>query len=136
MCTCAHINAHTQNKTRVWRRGAVADACYGISILPQNTERNTGVLLSKVISFPTRYTFQVVGAPGSEPGAAEAFTADVTAVVCGACEVAPADAEVTVKPRLGGKYLSIAVTAMARAPEVVNAAFDKLAADGRVRMRF
>lgn len=27
----------------------------------QNTERNPGVLLSKLVSFPTNYTFQVCG---------------------------------------------------------------------------
>jgi putative lipoic acid-binding regulatory protein len=42
----------------------------------------------------------------------------------------------SVKERLGGKYVSMTVGVMVRAPELINAVWEELGKDERVKMRY
>ncbi len=129
----------------------------------ENTERSSGLLLDSLTQFPATYDFQLVvkrqatqqeqsaaGSPGSGGGngqgaaaaagaAAEAehavleryrsLIADVTAA-----DIAPADC--SVKPRLGGKYLSLTIPARVQAAHVVDLVWEALAGDSDVMMKY
>ncbi|KAG2438742.1 hypothetical protein HXX76_005287 [Chlamydomonas incerta] len=113
----------------------------------ENTERSSGIILSALYTFPRMYTFQVVGKAGSSSSGSDgASTANgsakdefVKAVVGTVSRVAQAEVEdgkVEVKERMGGKYVSVSVDVMTRAPEIVGMVYDELGKDPRVMMRF
>ncbi|PNW75570.1 hypothetical protein CHLRE_12g532000v5 [Chlamydomonas reinhardtii] len=117
----------------------------------ENTERSSGIILSALYQFPRMYTFQVVGKAGSSSssgsGAADGASGAgssgkdefVKAVVGTVSRVAQAEVEdgkVEVKERMGGKYVSVSVDVMTRAPEIVGLVYDELGKDPRVMMRF
>ncbi|KAG2453392.1 hypothetical protein HYH02_001616 [Chlamydomonas schloesseri] len=110
----------------------------------ENNERSSGIILSALYQFPRMYTFQVVGKAGSgSSGAADGAGGGkdefVKAVVSTVARVAQAEVEegkVEVKERMGGKYVSVAVDVMTRAPEIVGMVYDELGKDPRVMMRF
>ncbi|KXZ51273.1 hypothetical protein GPECTOR_13g760 [Gonium pectorale] len=112
----------------------------------ENTERSSGVLLSALYQFPRSYIFQVVGRPttaaaeqaagGRSGGGKEAFVGDVTAAIARVTQAEVEDGKVEVKERLGGKYLSVSVDVVVRAPELVGMVYDELAKDPRVIMKF
>ena len=52
------------------------------------------------------------------------------------CEEACAFVAEQVRERLGGKYVSVSVEAVVRAPEVIAAVIDELGKDERVRMKY
>lgn len=130
----------------------------------ENTERSSGLLLDSLTQFPATYDFQLVvrrqatlqqgqaatGSPSSNGGdgqgaapaaqaAAEAehavleryrsLIADVTAA-----DIAIADC--SVKPRLGGKYLSLTIPARVQAAHVVDLVWEALAGDSDVMMKY
>lgn len=105
----------------------------------ENTERAPGVLLGSLVTFPADYTFQVVGASegGCAQGRHDDFVEDCVATVARICEAGPLpDAAVARKPRLGGRYVSLAVTVRVRAPEIVGRVYEELGRDPRVKMKF
>jgi putative lipoic acid-binding regulatory protein len=67
----------------------------------------------------------------------EAFVADMVALISRCCE-AEIDAaqHVTVKERLGGKYVSVAVDVVVRAPEIITNTYELIGRDSRVKMKF
>lgn len=103
----------------------------------ENTERSPGLLLGSLFQFPREYLFQVVGKVPA--GDRDAFVSDIKGVVGRCCQVPlEGDGALTcsVTERLGGKYLSLCLEAVVRAPEIVSATYDELAKDPRVLMRF
>lgn len=127
-----------------------------------NTERSPGLLLDSLTQFPAVYDFQLVvrrpavqqsqaagGSASSDAGsdrgsqglaggvAAEQavleryrrLIAEVTAA-----DIAPADC--CVKPRLGGKYISLTIPARVQAAHVVDLVWAALAGDGDVLMKY
>ncbi|GIL62753.1 hypothetical protein Vafri_16931 [Volvox africanus] len=65
-----------------------------------------------------------------------AFVRDVREVISRITQTSVEDGQVEVKERLGGKYVSVAVDVVVRAPELVQLVYDELAKDPRVIMRF
>ena len=100
----------------------------------KNTERAPGLLLGALTKFPTAYTFTAVGRVAS--GGAQAFADDVAALVSRVAQTTLADGAVAVRERLGGKYVSVSVEAVVRAPEVIAAVIEELGRDERVRMKY
>jgi putative lipoic acid-binding regulatory protein len=43
---------------------------------------------------------------------------------------------VEVKDRLGGKYASVSIEVVVRAPEMISSAYERIGQDGRVKMKF
>ncbi|WIA18012.1 hypothetical protein OEZ85_009499 [Tetradesmus obliquus] len=102
----------------------------------ENTERSPGVLMSKLINFPTAYTFQVVGKPAAG-SSKEGFVQDMVATIGKACQAEVQQEDITVKERLGGKYISMSVTVQSvRAPEIIQSTYDAIGQDPRVTMKF
>lgn len=62
--------------------------------------------------------------------------ADMLAVIGRTCEVEVQQQDVTVSERLGGKYVSLSVTVMVRAPEIVTMTYEAIGKDSRVKMKF
>jgi len=105
-----------------------------------NTERADGLLLQSLVSFPSDYTFSVVGAQagGCAAGEHREFVDDVLQTVARITEVKlplPEEA-VQRRQRLGGKYISLSVTVNVRAPEIVHSVCKELQKDPRVKMSF
>mmetsp|Transcript_19688 Transcript_19688/g.42801 ORF Transcript_19688/g.42801 Transcript_19688/m.42801 type:complete len:88 (-) Transcript_19688:346-609(-) len=87
------------------------------------------------MQFPTTYMFQVVGQPGASSNKEE-FVRDMVGVVQQVCQVEVEEGGLEVAERLGGKYISLKINALVRAPEVIGAVFDKLEGDPRIKMKF
>ncbi|KAG2496652.1 hypothetical protein HYH03_005472 [Edaphochlamys debaryana] len=106
----------------------------------ENTERSSGVLLAALYQFPRSYCFQVVGRPEPGPsggdGSPDAFAADVAATVAAVAQAEVPEGGVVIKPRMGGRYVSVSVDVVVRAPEIVEMVYQKLGEDSRVIMRF
>lgn len=68
---------------------------------------------------------------GGDP---DAFVSDMRVIVERLCDATVA--ETSVKPRLGGKYVSVTFNIVVRAPEVIMAVHEELGRDKRVKMRF
>ncbi|KAF6262986.1 hypothetical protein COO60DRAFT_530732 [Scenedesmus sp. NREL 46B-D3] len=62
----------------------------------ENSERNPGVLMSKLINFPTAYTFQVVGKPTADTSKND-FVQDMVATICRVCQAEVQQDDITVK---------------------------------------
>ncbi|GLC37165.1 hypothetical protein PLESTB_000987000 [Pleodorina starrii] len=75
------------------------------------------------------------GGDGASGGKA-AFVADVTSLIARVVQAEVEEGKVEVKERLGGKYVSVAVEVVVRAPELVGMVYDELAKDPRVIMKF
>ena len=81
--------------------------------------------------------FQVVGQPSREAGGSRnKFISDMVAVVERVCENDMEEDMVEVSERMGGKYVSMKMTCMVRAPEIINKVFNALEGDVRVIMKF
>ena len=81
--------------------------------------------------------FQVVGQPSLEAGCSkERFISDMVEVVQRVCEHDMEEGMVEVSERMGGKFISLKMTCMVRAPEIIGKVFDALEGDARVRMKF
>ncbi|GIL84262.1 hypothetical protein Vretimale_15923 [Volvox reticuliferus] len=65
-----------------------------------------------------------------------AFVRDILEVISRVTQAPVDDGQVEVKERFGGKYLSVAVDVVVRAPELVSMVYDELAKDPRVIMKF
>lgn len=52
------------------------------------------------------------------------------------CDTEIQQEKVTVQERLGGKYVSISVDVIVRAPEVISRAYEEIGKDSRVKMKF
>ncbi|GLI66195.1 hypothetical protein VaNZ11_009960 [Volvox africanus] len=72
----------------------------------------------------------------SPPCGKAAFARDVREVISRVTQASVEDGQVEVKERLGGKYVSVAVDVVVRAPELVSMVYDELAKDPRIIMRF
>ncbi len=110
-----------------------------------NTERTPGVILSSLFQFPKPYIFQVVGKPGpgqegqeggGKAAAADAFVEHVAGTVARVCQVPREEAVVEVKERMGGRFVSVSVEVVVRAPELISSVFEALEGDPRVVMKF
>jgi putative lipoic acid-binding regulatory protein len=66
----------------------------------------------------------------------EVFTADMVALLGRVCDTEIQQEKVTVQERLGGKYVSISVDVIVRAPEVISRAYEEIGKDSRVKMKF
>eukprot|EP00775_Hariotina_reticulata_P004110 gene4110-4356_t len=100
-----------------------------------NSERNPGVLLGRLMSFPTSYTFQVVGKVTADSPKNQ-FVSDMVSIVAQVCEAEIKEADVTVQERLGGKFVSISMQVLVRAPEIVQLVYEAIGKDSRVKMKF
>ncbi len=81
--------------------------------------------------------FQVVGQPSLETGCSkEQFVNDMVAVVQRVCEHDMEEGMVEVSERMGGKFISMKMSCMVRAPETISRVFSALEGDVRVRMKF
>jgi putative lipoic acid-binding regulatory protein len=78
---------------------------------------------------------QVVGKTTPE-APKEAFVADMVALLARVCEVDIQQDQVQVQERLKGKYVSMSVQVMVRAPEVISRAYEEIGKDSRVKMKF
>lgn len=78
---------------------------------------------------------QVVGKPTPD-APKEAFVSDMVALLSRVCEVDIQQQHVKVQERLGGKYISLSVDVVVRAPEVITKAYEEIGRDGRVKMKF
>ena len=78
---------------------------------------------------------QVVGKATSE-SPKEAFVADMVQLISRVCEAEIADEQITVQERLGGKYVSMSVNVVVRAPEVITKAYEEIGKDSREKMKF
>ncbi|KAJ9533358.1 hypothetical protein QJQ45_026402 [Haematococcus lacustris] len=97
----------------------------------ENTERTDGLILSSLVQFPHRHCFSIVGR--NEPG----FLQDCVATIQRVCQVqVDMAADVKVVKRLSGKFLSLQVDCMVRAPELITRVLIELAKDPRVKMRY
>lgn len=61
---------------------------------------------------------------------------DMVSLLSRVCEVDIQQEQVQVKERLGGKYVSMAVEVVVRAPEVISKAYEEIGRDSRVMMKF
>lgn len=52
------------------------------------------------------------------------------------CDTEIQQEKVTVQERLGGKYVSISVDVIVRAPEVISRGYEEIGKDSRVKMKF
>lgn len=77
---------------------------------------------------------QVVGKTAESPK--DVFVSDMVSLLSRVCEVDIQEEQVQVKERLGGKYVSMAVEVVVRAPEVISKAFEEIGRDSRVTMKF
>lgn len=78
---------------------------------------------------------QVVGKTTPE-APKEAFVADMIALLARVCEVDIQQDQVQVQDRLKGKYVSMSVQVMVRAPAVISRAYEEIGKDSRVKMKF
>lgn len=126
-----------------------------------NTERSSGLLLDSLTQFPATYDFQLVvrrqaeqqGPPATGSGSGDAQGLEAAGAAAAAegeqavleryrrliADVTAADiaaADCSVKPRLGGKYLSLTIPARVQAAHVVDLVWDALAGDSRVMMKY
>jgi putative lipoic acid-binding regulatory protein len=129
------LNGQVVNQLGATRFDVAVTAMQGALDPPQwvdNSERNTdGLILGALVQFPTRHCFSIVGANTPE------YQADVLAIIQRACEVdSIPEADVTSKPRLGGKFVSIQVDVQVRAPEIVSATVAAIAKDPRTKMSY
>lgn len=77
---------------------------------------------------------QVVGKTAESPK--DVFVSDMVSLLSRVCEVDIQEEQVQVKERLGGKYVSMAVEVVVRAPEVISKAYEEIGRDSRVTMKF
>lgn len=77
---------------------------------------------------------QVVGKTAESPK--DVFVSDMVSLLSRVCEVDIQQEQVQVKERLGGKYVSMAVEVVVRAPEVISKAYEEIGRDSRVMMKF
>ncbi len=164
---------HSPNSTQIAVEPMLRISCTRAMSKPhnQNTERNPGVLLGALVTFPCEHVFNAVGkiapppasAPSGgapEPSAAssaaadasdgarssgreaalqalgEPFAADVVGTIERVLQGAVDLSRVEVKSRMGGRYVSVAVPATVRAPELVTAVHEQLGLDPRMVMRY
>jgi putative lipoic acid-binding regulatory protein len=66
----------------------------------------------------------------------EAFVSDMVALLSRVCDVDIQQDQVKVQERLGGKYVSMSVDVIVRAPEVITKAYEEIGKDSRVKMKF
>lgn len=85
---------------------------------------------------PARTHLQVVGKVTPE-APKDVFVADMVALLSRVCEAdIDMSKQVTVTERLKGKYVSMSVDVVVRAPEVITLAYEKIGQDSRVKMKF
>lgn len=77
---------------------------------------------------------QVVGKTTDSPK--DVFVSDMVSLLSRVCEVDIQQDQVKVQERLGGKYVSMSVDLVVRAPEVITKAYEEIGKDSRVKMKF
>ncbi len=98
-----------------------------------NNELAPGVLLSSLVDFPTMHDFSIVAKAGVDK---QAFVADIKQMISNLCQAPVEDDNCVIKERLGGKYVSMTVNVMVRAPEIIQMVWEELGKDDRVKMRY
>lgn len=99
-----------------------------------NHERAASVLLDSLVKWPAPYEFQfVLRSGGAQPAA---VLEEMRALVQRVCAVDVPVEQCTAKGRKGGKYVSVTVPALIRAPVYIQRVFDQLQNDDRVLMKY
>jgi putative lipoic acid-binding regulatory protein len=99
-----------------------------------NTERTSGVLLDSLLSWPAVYTFNIVLRTHGLPP--QQLVDEMRDLVNRTCSTTVAADECAVTERMGGKYLSLQIPALIRAPEFIQMVFTSLEGDTRVIMKY
>lgn len=99
-----------------------------------NTEHDSGVLLDSLVHWPSMYEFQfVTRSEGKENDPIVKELKDIVDEMCGFRGTAD---QIEVKPRKGGKYLSISIKALVGSPEVISNVFAAVDGDSRILMKY
>ncbi|KAK9816968.1 hypothetical protein WJX72_007598 [[Myrmecia] bisecta] len=99
----------------------------------ENTERNDGVILSSLISFPADYTFHVVARSAEVPAN---FAEELSATIARVCQTDPSSYKVSVKDRLNGKFVSVQIEARVPSADQVKQTYVELGRQHKVVMKF
>lgn len=100
----------------------------------ENTERTAGILLDSLIKWPAVYTFNIVlrteGAPKDQ------LVVEMVSLVNKECQTTVDEKDIVMNERMGGKYLSLQIPALVRAPELIQKVYHGLEGDTRIVMKY